>query len=164
MKKLKLMRIILLVICGLLLISVFLVMWMHREGELENVIEVRIREESVETVEFETLCLIPGEQCTYTISLTSEEAKKFDLTLDFVETEEKTLKNFAFVRIEFNEQVIYDKLLAEAFEDTEILLPVEFKQNSNTELVVIYYLPEEVGNEAQNAEAIFELQIIASNE
>ena len=53
MKKLKLMRIVLLAICGLLLISAFLVMWMHRAGELENVIEVRIREESVETVEFE---------------------------------------------------------------------------------------------------------------
>ena len=40
----------------------------------------------------------------------------------------------------------------------------DFRENKNTELKVIYYLPLDVGNEAKNAEAIFELQLTASNE
>jgi ribonuclease-3 len=55
-------------------------------------------------------------------------------------------------------------LLADAFESDAIVLPVDFSQNRNTELTVTYYMPSEVGNEAENAEAIFDLRIVASNE
>ena len=45
-----------------------------------------------------------------------------------------------------------------------IMVPVNFKEKTNTEFNVVYYMPEEVGNEAQNAAARFELKLTASNE
>lgn len=164
MKKIKWMRIVLIVMSAFLLISAALVGWISRKYGEENVIEVSIREDTVQTVEFENLCLLPGEQCSYTLSMSSEKAEKYDLKLQFVETEEKTLKHFAYVRIESDGQILCDQLLAEAFESDAMVLPMDFSQNRNTELTVTYYMPSEVGNEAENAEAIFDLRIVASNE
>ena len=164
MKKIKWMRIVLIVMSAFLLISAALVGWISRKYGEENVIEVSIREDTVQTVEFENLCLLPGEQCSYTISMSSEKAEAYDLTLQLVETEEKTLKHFAYIRIEAGGEIICDQLLADAFESDAMVLPVDFSQNRNTELTVTYYMPSEVGNEAENAEAIFDLRIVASNE
>ena len=78
--------------------------------------------------------------------------------------EEKTLKNFARVKILVKGEAVYDELLANALKDENISFSVDFGEDKNTELTVVYYLPIEVGNEAKNAEAIFELLITASNE
>ena len=51
-----------------------------------------------------------------------------------------------------------------AFEKEKIVLPVDFDEGENTELKIVYYLPLDVGNEAKNAEAVFELLLTASNE
>ena len=45
-----------------------------------------------------------------------------------------------------------------------LFLPVHFDLLHNTELTVEYYMPIEIGNEAKNAEAHFELHLTASNE
>ena len=50
------------------------------------------------------------------------------------------------------------------FEAENINLPVDFSEGKNTELKITYYLPIDIGNEAKNAEAIFELRFESSNE
>ena len=121
----------------------------------------------------------------YVIELTSEERDYDDIAdflvlaatlielkansllpkLDFVDTdEEKTLKKYARVKIVADGEVISDELLADAFEKEKIVLPVDFDDKKNTELKIVYYLPLDVGNEAKNAEAVFELLLTASNE
>ena len=90
--------------------------------------------------------------------------KKYDLSLDFVEIGNKSLKNFAYVKIISNGDVVCDKLLATVFEDQDVVLPVDFNEGKNTEITIVYYLPIDVGNEAKNAEAAFELLLTASNE
>ena len=166
MPKSKLMRIILIAASALIVVGVSIWGWIAATEEERNVIEIKLRSGETESVRFEDLSLVPGEQFEYTLKLEKERASQYDLSLVFVELEEKTLKNFAYVKIISNDgTVVYDELLADAFaRERSIDLSVDFRENKNTELKVIYYLPLEVGNEAKNAEAIFELQLTASNE
>lgn len=159
----KLMRIILAVIGVLILVGVVLMAWMLATRDDKHVIRIDL-DDQIEPVAFENLCLIPGESCTYTIQLTGGAAKKYDLHLRFEETQNKALKNFAYVRIESDGQVLCDELMATVFAGEEIDLPVELNRGERQDLIITYYMPLEVGNEAQNAEAIFDLLITASNE
>ena len=160
-------RVVLVAGSVLILIGVALMTWMLATEEARSDIEVRITEETFEVVEFEGLGLLPGEECEYIVALKGDRAESYTVTLDFVESEEGdggTLKNFAYVKIEADGEVLCDRLLSEAFEQEDIVLPVDFKEGINTELRIVYYLPLEVGNEAKNAEADFELLVKASNE
>ena len=167
MPKSILMRILLIAGSAMIIVGVSLMGWMMATEEEQNVIRVELDEGDTETVGFEALALVPGESCEYTVLLKKESTAKFDLRLQLSETEAGragTLKNFARVKILSGETVLYDELLLDAFTDEAILVPVDFDQNQNTELKLVYYLPIGIGNEAKNAEAEFELLLTASNE
>lgn len=164
MPKSKLTRIILIAGSVLIIVGVSLMGWMLATEDERSVIEVQLENGKTQSVEFENLSLVPGEECEYTIKLEKSRADKYDLNLDFVEIEEKTLKNYARVKIIANGEVVCDELLATVFENEDIVLPVDFGEDKNTELKIVYYLPIEIGNEAKKAEAIFELLLTASNE
>ncbi|MBQ8817262.1 MAG: hypothetical protein IJZ83_01685 [Clostridia bacterium] len=165
MLKNKLMRIILVVGSALIIVGVSLMGWLLATEDERGVIEVKLEEGETESLAFEDLTLIPGEECEYTVQLEKTSASKYDLELDFVDSdEEKTLKKYARVKIVADGEVISDELLADAFEKEKIVLPVDFDDKKNTELKIVYYLPLDVGNEAKNAEAVFELLLTASNE
>ena len=155
------MRIVLVAACVLILIGVALMTWMLLTEEERNVIDVDI---DGGKIKFENLAMLPGESCEYKVRLKGDRAKKYDLNLNFVELEEKTLKNYARVRIEADGEIICDELLVTVFEAENINLPVDFSEGKNTELKITYYLPIDIGNEAKNAEAIFELRFESSNE
>lgn len=160
----NLMRVILAAASALILIGVSVMGWALANKIDKNVIEVKPEEGKTRVVEFESLALLPGEECEYTLILEKADLERYQLKFDFVETEEKTLKRFACVKILANGEVLFDDLLATAFEREDILLPVDFGENRNTELKIVYYLPLDVGNEAKNAEAIFDLQLTVSDE
>lgn len=160
----KVMRIILAIGSVLIIVGVSMMGGMLATREERGVMEVKLDDGETETLTFENLSLVPGEECEYIIQFEKTNAKKYDLELDFVETKENTLKNYARVKIFANGEVICDELLADAFDKEKIMLPVDFDEGKNTELKVVYYLPIDVGNEAKRAEAVFELLITASNE
>ena len=164
MTKSVFMRIILISASVLIIVGVSLMGWVLATSDDRNAIKVRLEEGKTEAVAFENLALVPGESCEYVIKLSGENSKKYDISLDFVEKQDKNLKKFARVKIISNDEVICDELLQKAFEGDDIVLPVDFSENKNTELIIVYYLPIDVGNEAKNAEAVFELLITASNE
>ena len=162
MSKGKIMRLVLILGSALILVGVTLVVWTLNRNDEQNVIKVLLSDDATVTEQFESLRLVPGEECEYTVKLQSKKEVLYDLNLDFVETEDKTLKQFARVKILSNGQVLYDELLATAFEDEDIAVEVDFRTDKNTELTILYYLPIDVGNEAKNAEAIFELLLSAN--
>ena len=163
MNRVKIIRIIMVILSVLSLVAVGITGWMLKTREEREVVRVDL-DGQIDPIGFENLCLIPGESCSYTFRLKGDVAKEYDVHLRFEETEEKTLKNFAFVRIETNGQVLCDELLATAFEGEGIELHVDLSQAKQQDLIITYYMPLEVGNEAQNAEAIFDLLITATNE
>ena len=164
MSKIQLTRIILIVGSVLIIVGTLLTTWMLTTEEDRNNIEINLSDKTTEAIKFESLRLVPGEQCEYIITLKRDNADEYDLMLDFVETEEKTLKNYVRVKIIANVETVCDELLADAFEKDNIVLPINFDEKKNSEIKIVYYLPIEVGNEAKNAEAVFELLVTASNE
>ena len=159
------LRVALIVTCVLILIGVTILMWMMLTEDERNNIEVYLSDGKTQAIRFDDLDLVPGDSCEYEIALKSEFAKKYDLILDFADlAEEGTLKNFVRVKIMADDEAVCDELLADVIANDDLVLPVDFKENKNTKLKVVYYLPLEVGNDAKNAEALFELRLTATNE
>ena len=129
MPKSKFMQIILIVGSALILGGVSLLGWILTSDAEQGVIEVELKDGKTQTVEFENLSLVPGEECEYTIKLEKSGSDRCEVNLNFVETEEKTLKNFAYVKIIANDVIICDELLAKVFEGDDIVLQVDFSEN-----------------------------------
>lgn len=115
-------------------------------------------------VVFENLALLPGEKAEYEIELKGEVEALCDVTLEFKEKGNNTLKNFVYAKIEYNGEVIAEKLLAEFFDDDEIKFETNLRGGKVNYIKITYYMPIEVDNEAENAEADFVLRITAANE
>lgn len=164
MSKSNLMRIILIAGSVLIIVGVSLMTWMLATVDERNVIKVSIDNGDSKPIKFEALSLVPGDECEYGVKLVKGGSNKFDLKLDFIETGDGVLKDYARVKIVVQGNTVYDELLATALENENILLPVDFGKDQNTEFQVVYYLPMDVGNEAKNAEAKFGLMLTASNE
>lgn len=163
MNRIKIIRIVMVILSAMLLIGVGMTGWMLGTRDDREVVRIDL-DGQIDPIGFEKLALIPGESCAYTIRLTGDVAEQYELHLEFKETQDKTLKNFAYIRIESNGQVLCDQLMATVFAGEGIDLSVDLTQTKQQELIITYYLPLEVGNEAKNAEAVFELRLTASNE
>ena len=165
MLRINIVRIVIVTMSVLLLTGASLATWMLATEDDRSNIKITLSEGKTETVHFENLSLVPGESCEYLVSLKGDTAKQYDLTLDFVDSDkEMTLKDYARVKIIFDDDVVCDELLAKIFDVEDIVLSIDLTEEKNTELKIVYYLPIEVGNEAKNAEAAFELLLTASNE
>ena len=164
MERNKLMRIILIVGSVMIIVGVSFMTWMLATEDERNVIKISLDEGDIKPVKFDALSLVPGDECEYEVKLVKGGAGKFDLSLDFVETGDGTLKDYAWVKIITAGNVVYEELLVDALENENITFPVDFEEDKNTEFQIVYYLPIDVGNEAKNAEAKFGLMLTASNE
>ena len=164
MPKSHFMRAVLIIGSIMIIVGVALMTWMLSTADERNVIWVSIDDGETCPIRFEDLSLVPGDECEYKVKLQKEGSSRYDLTFDFVETGDGTLKNYVRVKIMTKGNVVYDDLLINALESENILLPVDFDKELNTEFDIVYYLPIDVGNEAKNAEAKFGLMLTASNE
>ena len=160
----RIKQITLIVLSVLILIGVALMAWSLATADDRNNIDLELSEGITETITFENLCLLPGDEASYHLNLKDDNARKYSLLFDFVEKEDKGLKNFVRVKIASGDTVLYDELLATAIAADSIIFDVNFKERVNTQLDITYYLPLEVGNDAKNAETLFELLLTATNE
>ena len=151
---------------SLLIIFAVILLWINLAStdDFDVTDTVVVEDGETKILKFENLSLIPGEQCEYAISLKGDHPKAYDVTFDFEELFDLSLKNFAYVKILADGELLLDELLADAFKNDSIKLHVDFEQEDDVDLLITYYLPVEVGNEAKNAEAVFDLRISASNE
>ena len=159
----NLMRGLLLFGSVLILVGVVLTGFLLATEEDSTVIEIYLEYNSSHTVEFEHLGLIPGWETRYQLEFLQTRVDRYDLYVDFVPKDGGgELSNYARVKILSGETEVYDELLADAFRHPSLILPVDFGTKANTALTVVYYLPEDVGNEAKLAEAFFEVRFSAS--
>lgn len=159
----KITNIALIVMCVVILLGVALTIYFLTADK--HVIKVSIEPDETKEIRFEELCLRPGESCAYTLSIRSGYAQKCRLTLRFEDQNTKlTLKDHAYVRMEKDGEVLCDTKLSEIFEQQTVEVAVDFTDGESNDIRIIYYMPEDVGNEAQNAEADFRLLVTATNE
>lgn len=129
----------------------------------KNVIKVEITDGETESVEFESLSLAPGESCEYTLIMKTEATGEGTLTFEFSDlAPAKTLKEYACVHLISDGETVYDGKLADALSGGVIETAIDVS-GGEQKVTVRYYIPEEIGNEAMNAEASFELLITVHN-
>lgn len=130
----------------------------------KHVIDVTVEADKTKSAHFEELCLRPGESCEYTLSLSGKYTKEYRITLCFEDQNpELTLKDHAYVRMEMGDEVLCDARLSEVLERDSIELDIDFTDGEKHEIKIVYYMTEDVGNEAQNAEADFKLLVTATD-
>ncbi len=121
-----------------------------------------------EVVEFRDLEMHPGDSAEFDLAITHEVEGECQLTLDFIDSAPaevtNNLKEYIKVIIIFNGEKIYEEDLTKAI-DAE-LAPIDcvLDEKEPVEMKIIYLMPIEVGNEAENAEAFIDLAIKVSNE
>lgn len=148
----------LLIICSILLIGRMVRGAEHVENDI---IYVEVEESVTKEVIFKKLDLAPGEICDYTLIFDRKEVSGYDVTFEFEETEKLDLKKYVYVKMEADGKVFYDKLLADAFEEGTFYLHIDHDSPEDEEVKITYYLPEDVGNEAQKAKSTFKLLVTA---
>ena len=99
------------------------------------------------------------------LSIGSELPGECKMTIDFMETKEGILKDYVYVVVEANGEVLCDCLLADAFEREEPLeLDCIMSKTKKFDVKVKYYMPIDVDNSAENADSDFIIKITVSNE
>lgn len=130
-----------------------------------SMIDVKLNNKQDEyRVEFEHLNIVPGSEVTYTVSLKGHRDEECDVFLSFSDSDSAlTLKEYVYAKVTLNGEVVCDELLKDLFEKDRVELSYKFKNGEKYQLLVTYYMPLHVGDEAQNAEASFDLVITITN-
>lgn len=156
----KTANVILIVLSALILIGVILTVFLITADK--NVIKVSVDSDEAQEINFTSLELRPGESCEYTVIFRDAINARYLVELDFLDREPTyTLKDYALLRIEKDGEILYDQPLCDVFESEVIKLTIDLSDGKTNEIGIIYYMPEDVGNEAQNAEADFTLFVTA---
>lgn len=164
MNKNRIMQITLCITSVFILIAAILVCYSLDAADETEAISFCLENKETDVLHFENLCLIPGEECSYQVTLTGENPKAYDVTLHFEELFDLGLRKFAFVKVSLDGKIILDDLIDTVMRSDDIGFTVDFGAEKDSQLEITYYLPLEVGNEAKGKEAIFDLYITASNE
>lgn len=163
MAKKKVTDVVLVIMSVLILLGVALVIYDATRDR--SVIRVNLKPSVTEAVEFDNLYLLPGESCEYKLAFSSEVASPCSVELKLTDRAPAyTLKDYAYVRIEKGDEVLTEQRLADAFAAPALTTTVDMADEGESSIIITFYLPAEVGNEVQNAEADFALLITASNE
>ena len=130
-----------------------------------SMIDVKLKENQNEyVVAFDHLGLAPGEQADYTVSLKGHRDVECDVFLSFTDKDESlTLKDYVYAKVSINGETVCDELLKDLFQKDRVELSYNFKNGEKYQVLVSYYMPLSVGDEAQNAEATFDLVITITN-
>lgn len=149
------------VMVGIIIFEVIFAINLFRTPNNDETIQVEIKDGDTSVVEFEKLGLVPGQSIEYTLYLSSSSGPTKTVHFDFYETADSPLKDYVYVKMLFDGEVICDALLSDVMTDNSISFEADLSSGDQYEVTVIYYMPEEVGNEAEGAEAWFDLYITA---
>ena len=128
-------------------------------GRDDHSIGVEIEDGESGVVSFEHLGLVPGDEIEYTLVITSKDGPTYAVDFEFHETDDSPLKDYVYVRMLLGDEELCDVLLADVMDSGAISRELRIKEGEACELTIIYYMPEEIGNEAENADAHFDLYV-----
>lgn len=159
------MRIVLKVACVLLIVGAVLTGYMLLNLDSRNIIDVELDEYGSAILDFSSEGIKPGDTIEYVMAVESDLPGTCMLTLDFEETERGILKNYLYIKVTVEGEVIADCLLADLVDGEEPLsVPCKVRKTDDLEIKVEYFLPLETGNEVKNASVNYLLHITLSNE
>lgn len=101
------------------------------------------------------LALYPGNQEVTELNVKSKLSGNFEVTLEFREINDGALKNFVTVEVLFDGEVKVIKNLCELFDGNKITFDCNISSSSRSNLKIIYKMPIETGDTAQDTTASF---------
>ncbi len=163
MQKPKFISAALVTLSVLILVGVIMIYFLLNSQREQDMICIELAEEKCKTVSFEAPCLIPGSSSEYKISLLGKIEDDYRVTLGFSEEAALLLGQYACIRIETEEGVLCDAPLASVLDRSDLFFDCHLTRGEGYHIKIIYYMPVEVGNEAQKTEADFILTFTASS-
>ena len=164
MEKKQYWRLLLIILSLMILIGSSMVYLLMRHGHDGNVIKMDIQYGQPQKVEFSQLAMVPGGKSEYIINPYRYAPGVYDLTFSFTDKElgHSVFDQSVYVYVEYDGVVYCDKSLVEIFESEDFTITIDLTDRVSEEVKLVYYIPEDVGNEIQGATANFELFIIAN--
>jgi len=157
------MSIILVVISILIIVGVILMWWMLTHQGQRSLYNVQLDVGQTVTIPFKDVALVPGGEFEYVIRFDQASSSEYDLTLDIVERESDGLEQYARIKLFADGELLGDELLKNIFEGGLFVIPVDFSEEDSMKLKIVYYLPEDIGNEAKNTKSVFDLVFTATS-
>lgn len=149
------------IMAGIIIYECFFIMNIFNRNDGNHSVNVELEIGEGETVPFEKLGLVPGDSVTYDLYLSTSDGPTKTIYLEFYEIQDSPLKDFVRVRILVNDEEICDELLGDLMDSGKIDFNMDLSVGDECKVTLVYYMPTEVGNEAANAEAWFDLCITA---
>ncbi len=105
--------------------------------------------------------ICPGMHVSYEIHLQANMGDAFDITMNFEKTDADSLAKFIDVEIRSNGERIDSAKLAAYLSGKQIAFPAKFDSTSDIEIEILYSMGLDVGDEAQNTAADFNIVLSA---
>lgn len=153
-----LIAIVAVILAGVVLLAV--VMFNNNEF-IKN---ITLSEDGVthETLEFSANGLHPGETRAYTLNLKSVITDRYIISFAFEETKDGELKNYIDVILTYGDEK-YECKLADLLDGQTLSFEnVAIEADETAVITITYYMPEDVGNEAQKTTADFDIILTAT--
>ena len=157
MKKKAIMIVLIVAAIVMILGSVFLFIHISSRDNLNYDIHINSQGEAEKVLSIQALNLAPGQTRQYTLNLLSQSAKEYRIRLNFIPKGSGTLQNFITVEIKAGD-VAVTRPLHELFDGTT----VDIDSRGADKIFINYIMPENVGNEAQGAQASFDIRLTVS--
>ena len=149
------------VMVGIIIFEVIFALRLYLNRDGDQTIHAEIENGETEVLEFEHFGLVPGESTQYNLYLSTDDGPTKHVTLEFAEAEDSPLADFVRVKVLVNDEEACDELLADLLSGQEITCNADLSSIGELKITIVYYMPDSVGNEAENAEASFNLYITA---
>lgn len=128
----------------------------------KQVISAELQEGENETVKFQISDMVPGEEKSYTLKLYGETDGTHLLSFAFERTGIMTLEPFVSVAVDLEETRLYEGSLSDLLNRDSLSFECDLSKKEACEVYVTVRMSEEVGNEAQEAEADFQFLLQVS--
>ena len=157
-------RLLLIILSLMILIGSSMVILVMHFGHDGNAIKMDIQHGQPQKVEFSQFAMIPGGKSEYIITPYRYVPGVYYLTFDFQDKEvgHSIFDKSVYVYIECDGVVYCDQRLSSIFDSENPVITLDLKEDISKEIKLVYYIPEDIGNEIQGATADFELFIIAN--
>ncbi len=129
------------------------------ETKLSETITVSVDGVLNETLTVEDLEINPGEEREWNIFLKSHVGGEFETSVSFEELADNGLKQFVDVAVYYNDQTVYDGTLTDLLSGNTVSFNNELDESNSNVLKIIFKMPIETGNEAQNTTADFYVKV-----
>ncbi len=103
--------------------------------------------------------IYPGAEVKYNLKLIAKQKDEYHMTLRFHKTDASPLGEFVRVELRVNGEPLDSDMLANYLSGKEIVFTADLTQERMMELEIVYSMGAEIGDEAQNAEANFDIVI-----